>query len=146
MLVSLAPYIGLFATAFVAATLLPAQSEALLATMTLGGRYSAAALFAAATAGNVLGSLLNWWLGRYCLHFRDRRWFPFKAETIDKSQRWYARWGQWSLLLAWAPIVGDPLTFAAGLMRTPLKTFLPLVIVAKAGRYLLVILAARTLS
>jgi membrane protein YqaA with SNARE-associated domain len=93
MLALPAPYVALFATAFVAATLLPAQSEALLATMTVSGRYSLAALFAAATLGNVLGATLNWWLGRHCERFRERRWFPFKAETIAEGKRWYARWG-----------------------------------------------------
>ena len=138
MIAAIAPYAGLFVTAFVAATLIPAQSEAVLTAMVVSGRYQPVLLFIAATAGNTLGSLVNWLLGRFCEQLRGRKWFPFKAEAIEKAQRWYSRWGKWSLLLSWAPIIGDALTFAAGLLRTPLAVFLPLVLLAKGGRYLAV--------
>lgn len=136
MISFVAPYAGLFFAAFVAATLLPAQSEILLSAMAASGRYDPLLLFIAATAGNTFGSLSNWLLGRFFEQLRDRRWFPFKASAIEKAERWYAKWGKWSLLLSWAPIIGDPLTLAAGLMRTPLRIFLPLVVLAKGGRYL----------
>ena len=141
MITAIAPYAGLFVAAFVAATLIPAQSEVLLTAMVVSGRYELVLLFLAATAGNTLGSLVNWLLGRFCEHLRGRKWFPFKAEAIEKAQRWYARWGKWSLLLSWAPIIGDGLTFAAGLLRIPLTVFLPLVLLAKGGRYLAVMIA-----
>lgn len=136
MIAPLIPYAGLFATAFVAATLLPAQSEVVLTAMLVSGRYDPILLFLAATAGNTLGSLANWLLGRFFEHFRDRRWFPFGGRAVEKAEHWYAKWGKWSLLLSWAPIIGDALTFAAGLMRTPLPLFLLLVLLAKGGRYL----------
>ena len=140
----LAAYATLFASALVAATLLPMQSEAVLVGMLLAGGQPAWMLIAVATAGNVLGSLVNWWLGRFIEPFRDRRWFPVTPERLEQAQGWYRRYGRWSLLLAWAPIIGDPLTMVAGLLREPLPVFLLLVTLAKLGRYL--VLAALTLA
>lgn len=134
-----AGYLSLFASAFLAATILPLQSEVLLAGLQLGGNHSSAALVAVATAGNVLGALVNWILGRYFLHFRDRRWFPISPRMLDRAIGWYQRWGVWSLLLAWTPFLGDPLTLVAGVLRTGFWTFLVLVTVGKAGRYVLVV-------
>lgn len=135
---------GLFALAFAAATILPANSEAALAALLVFGDRSSAALLIAATAGNVLGSVVNWLLGRWVEHYRHRRWFPVSEKALDRAMGWYARRGRWTLLLSWAPIVGDALTVAAGVLREPLWSFLLLVTVAKAGRYLVV--AAVTLG
>jgi membrane protein YqaA with SNARE-associated domain len=136
----LAAYAGLFASAFVAATLLPAQSEAVLAGLLIDGRYPVLLLLAVASAGNVLGAVVNWLLGRGLERFRDRAWFPVKGATFEKAQRWYQRYGKWSLLASWAPFIGDPLTVAAGVMREPLPVFVLLVTLAKVGRY--IVLAA----
>jgi membrane protein YqaA with SNARE-associated domain len=140
----LAVYAGLFLTALVAATILPMQSEAALAGLLVGGRYPAWALLAVASVGNVLGSVINWGLGRGIERFRDRRWFPASPQALARAQDWYRRYGRWSLLLSWLPIVGDPLTIAAGILRESFLVFLVLVTVAKVSRYL--VLAAVTLS
>lgn len=132
----LAAYAGLFAAAFLAATLLPAQSEALLVGLLLSGRYDTAALLIWATAGNTLGAGVNYALGRLVERFRDRRWFPVPPTAFDRAAEWYRRYGVWTLLLSWAPIGGDALTVAAGAARTPLLLFTALVLVAKGGRYL----------
>lgn len=137
-------YVGLFLLALIAATLLPAQSEAALVGLLLSGTYSTAGLLAAATLGNTLGSLVNWLIGRSIEHYWERRWFPASAEQLERAQRWYRRYGRWSLLLSWLPVVGDPLTLVAGVMREPLPSFLLIVALAKAGRYLA--LAALTLG
>lgn len=134
-------YGGLFLAALLAATIVPAQSEAALAALHMSGRFPVAELVAVATTGNVLGSMLNWFLGRYLVHFRDHRWFPVKPETIDKAIGWYERWGVWSLLLAWVPVIGDPLTVVAGVLRTKLWLFLPLVTIGKLGRYVTIVVA-----
>jgi membrane protein YqaA with SNARE-associated domain len=126
---------GLFAAAFVAATLLPAQSELVLAGLLAAGRIDPAVLFAVATAGNVLGSLFNWGIGRFLGHHRDRRWFPVKPAHIDRAAAWFGRWGVWSLLFAWLPVVGDPLTLVAGILRVNVWLFLTLVTLGKAARY-----------
>lgn len=137
-------YAGLFAASFLAATVLPFQSELVLVGLLLSGDYSWPVLLAVATVGNVLGAVVNWALGRFFIHFRDRRWFPVKPETYAKVERWYARYGVWSLLFAWLPIGGDPLTVVAGACRTNLALFLVLVTVGKLGRY--AVLVAVTLN
>ena len=131
------PYVGLFLLSLVAATLLPAQSEAALAGLLLAG-YPPAGLIAAASVGNVAGSLVNWLIGRGIERFRGRRWFPVGEGALARASRWYQSYGRWSLLLSWAPIVGDPLTLIAGVLREPLWSFLVLVAVAKVARYLFV--------
>lgn len=137
-MVHLTEFAGLFLVCFLAATVLPAQSEILLAGMVLAQHYPAWALIAVATVGNVLGSTVNWLLGRYLAHFEGRRWFPVKREQMHRAEGWYRRWGKWSLLLSWAPFIGDPLTLVAGVLREPLPIFLALVALAKLGRYILV--------
>lgn len=139
MPVELMIYGGLFLAAFLAATLLPMQSEAALVALLLAD-YPPWLLVLVASAGNILGSTVNWWLGRGLLHFQDRRWFPVSPVALARAQDGYRRWGRWSLLLSWMPIIGDPLTLAAGVMREPLRVFLPLVTVAKAGRYIVLAL------
>ena len=138
-----AVYTGLFALAFIAATILPAQSEAALVALLLAGNQPPAALVLVAGVGNILGSVLNWWLGTLIERFRDRRWFPASPAQLDRAARWYHRWGRWSLLASWVPIIGDPLTVAAGVLREPLWSFVALVSVAKFARY--AVLAAITL-
>jgi membrane protein YqaA with SNARE-associated domain len=132
----LTSYIGLFVAAFGAATLLPMQSEAVLVGMLLSDRYVVSTLLAVATVGNVLGSALNWLLGRSVERFRHKRWFPVSESKLEKAQQSYLRYGRWSLLLSWVPIIGDPLTVVAGVMREPLWSFLLIVTLAKGLRYL----------
>jgi len=135
LLEALSVYLGLAALAFGAATLLPLQSEAALAGLLLTERYATAALLLAATLGNVAGSTLNWWLGTHLERFRQRRWFPVSPERLARIQVAYQRYGWWSLLLSWTPLIGDPLTLMAGVMREPLWRFLLVVTLAKALRY-----------
>ncbi len=130
---------GLFMLAFSAATLLPGGSEAALIGMAALSTHSISTLLIVASIGNTLGSVLNYGLGRFALHFQDRKWFPVSASELTKAQNWFARWGQWSLLLAWVPIIGDPLTFAAGVMRMRFWRFLFLVAISKTVRYMVIL-------
>ncbi|MBO3760578.1 YqaA family protein [Ciceribacter sp. L1K22] len=132
---------GLFSSAFLAATLLPAQSESVLVYLVLAGGHPLALLVTVASLGNVLGSVVNWFLGRGLERYRDRRWFPVSHAALERAQRWYARYGRWSLLASWLPVVGDPITVVAGVLREPLPTFLALVTLAKVGRYLVLVAA-----
>lgn len=127
---------GLFLAALAAATVLPMQSEAVLVALLLGERHPVVVLVIVASAGNVLGSVINWWLGRGIARFQDRRWFPVRGQALERAQRWYRRYGKWSLLLSWVPVIGDPLTVVAGVLREPFPVFLMLVTVAKVGRYI----------
>ena len=135
-------YASLFLSALAAATMLPMQSEAVLVGLLLAD-YSPWLLITVASVGNVLGSAINWLLGRGIERFRDRPWFPASNAGLERAQSWYRRYGKWSLLLSWVPIIGDPLTVIAGVLREPFWVFLLLVTVAKTGRYL--VLAAITL-
>ena len=134
-------YAGMFASAFASATLLPGSSEAVLLALLAAGQGDAVLLMVVATVGNVLGSFANWMVGRYLARLRDRSWFPVSAEAYDRAKDWVSRYGIWSLLLSWVPVIGDPLTLAAGLLRVPLFPFLLLVTLGKAGRYVALLAA-----
>ena len=136
-------YISLFLSAFFAATIFPAQSELVLLYLLQDRSNSVVLLLLVATVGNVLGAVVNYGLGYYVHRFKDRRWFPASPQQLEKAQRAYARWGRYSLWASWVPIIGDPITVVAGVLRDRFIVFLALVIVAKAGRYL--VLAALTL-
>lgn len=139
-------YVLLFGVAVLAATIFPAQSELALAAMLLSGSYNLWLLILVATLGNTAGACINWGLGRFLLHFRDRRWFPLSTAKLEQAQRWYARWGIWSLLLSWLPVIGDALTVLAGAARVRLWAFVLLVGLAKGGRYLVLAWALAALG
>jgi membrane protein YqaA with SNARE-associated domain len=131
-------YLLLFASAFLAATILPFYSEVMLyALLREGG--NPLILVIVATLGNTLGAVVNWVLGLYLLRFQDRRWFYFSRQQIEKAQRWYQRYGFWSLLMAWLPIGGDALTLIGGIMKVRLWLFLLLVGTGKGLRYISVV-------
>lgn len=134
MVADLATYLGLFSMAFGAASLLPMASEPLLVGLQLAG-YPLITLWLVATCGNTLGSVLNWWLAHYGLRYRQRPWFPVSEAQLNRATVWFQRYGLWSLLLAWTPILGDALTVAAGLFRVKLGVFLVLVGLSKGSRY-----------
>ncbi|WP_404299257.1 YqaA family protein [Halomonas sp.] len=134
--------LSLFAVALVSATLLPGGSEVWLARLWCLGE-PALVLWAVATAGNTLGSLINVWMGRYARRFQDRRWFPASPAGLARAERWYLRFGEWSLLASWAPVVGDPLTVLAGIFRLPWWRAVLLITLAKATRYAVVLLLAQ---
>jgi membrane protein YqaA with SNARE-associated domain len=137
-------YLGLAGTAFLSATIFPFQSEVVLFGMLMAEHYQVWLLVLAASIGNILGSCVNWFLGRFIAYFEDRPWFPLTKKQVAKAEGWYHRYGRWSLLLSWVPIIGDPLTIVAGVLREPLPVFIALVVVAKTARYVAV--AALTLG
>ena len=91
-----------------------------------------------ASFGNVLGSVVNWALGFYSRNLTTKKWFPFKETQIERSSNGLDKFGKWSLLFAWVPILGDPLTLVAGLLRVRFLDFIILVAIGKVSRYLLV--------
>ncbi|WP_037227236.1 YqaA family protein [Roseobacter sp. GAI101] len=129
-------YLGLFSAAFIAATFLPMQSEALLVALMLNNQHSLTILLLVATVGNVLGSVVNWILGRVALRFKHKRWFPATDAQMARAENWYRRYGRWSLMASWLPIVGDGLTVIAGVLREPLWSFMAIITIAKGLRYL----------
>ena len=133
------PLAGLFLISLSAATLLPGGSEAALLALASLSTYSALTLLVVASTGNILGSILNYLLGRIALRFQDRVWFPATASQLDKAQNWFSRWGYWAVLLAWMPLIGDPITVAAGVLRMGFGLFLLLVTISKMLRYMVVL-------
>jgi membrane protein YqaA with SNARE-associated domain len=131
-------YISLFLISFLAATILPFSSEVTLATLIASSNYNNLSLLIFASLGNILGSVVNWVLGFYSRNLATKRWFPFKDKQIKKSSSWFNRFGKWSLLFAWVPIIGDPLTLAAGLLRVKFIEFLILVTIGKVSRYIVI--------
>lgn len=125
----------LLLSALLSATLSPGSSEATLIGLLAAGHGPMLLLVSAATVGNVLGSVVNWVLGRFFAHFRDRRWFPVSAAAYERATGWYRRYGLWSLLFSWVPVIGDPLTLAAGALRADLRWFVLLVSAGKFARY-----------
>ncbi len=137
---SLYPYWTLFGSSFLAATILPFSSEALLL-LQLQQKYTVSALLLAASAGNVLGSVVNYYIGLKGSRFLLEKVIRMKEEAIDKARERFRRYGMYSLLLAWVPVIGDPITVVAGMLRAPFYLFLLLVTVSKVGRYLFLIYA-----
>ena len=130
-------YVTLFLSTFAAATILPAQSETLLAYQISQNPNAVVALVGVATLGNVLGSVVNWVLGRFAS--KAGRWFQVKEERLSSAKDFYFKYGRYTLLFSWVPIVGDPITIVAGIMRERLLTFLVLVTIGKLARYLFVV-------
>lgn len=131
-------YLILFITAFLSATLLPLQSEAVLVGLLLQQQYWVGLLLVCASIGNILGSCVNWYLGLKIEQYKNRKWFPVSEKNMLKAETIYQKYGYWSLLLSWMPIIGDPITLIAGLLRENFVRFLLIVTIAKTGRYLFV--------
>ena len=128
-------YLSLFSISFLAATILPLSSELMLAGLIATSNYDNLLLLIVASFGNVLGSIINWILGFYSRNLTIKKWVPFKGKQIENSSRWFNKFGKWSLLFAWVPIIGDPLTLVAGLLRVKFIEFLILVTIGKVSIY-----------
>jgi membrane protein YqaA with SNARE-associated domain len=127
-------YLVLFFSALISATLFPLGSEALLIYDIKEG-YNIYLLVLIATIGNTLGSIINYFLGlkgeEYLLEKK-----LIKEKYIIKSKYYFDKYGSVSLLFSWLPIIGDPITFVAGILKYDFKKFLILVFIAKLSRYL----------
>ncbi|MFT7057700.1 MAG: membrane protein YqaA with SNARE-associated domain [Pseudorhodobacter sp.] len=130
---------GLFVAAFVAATIVPFQSEVIFVALQIAGHIEPWVLVLVASIGNTLGALVNYAIGKGITRFESKSWFPATPAQIARAQVWFGRWGVWVLLFSWAP-VGDIMTVVAGIMRTPLWLFMLLVGIAKTARYIVLAL------
>ena len=139
---SIEVYIILLTSSFASSTILPGHSEITLIALITQKKYEVFYLVVFASLGNILGSVLNWYLGLYFLKFKNKKWFPFKENQINKVSKSFLKYGKWSLLLSWVPFIGDVLTLVAGMFRVPLNQFVVIVSVAKVSRYFFVSLIA----
>ncbi|MFM1863286.1 MAG: YqaA family protein [Gemmobacter sp.] len=127
---------GLFAAAFLSATLLPGSSEVVLIALVQGaGGAEAAAAVAVASIGNTLGAVVTWGIGRGLAGAGAARMSEGTRARLARAEAWHRRLGVWSLLLSWVPVVGDPIVLLAGVLRTPFWPFLILVAAGKTARY-----------
>ena len=131
-------YVSLFISSFLSSTILPGHSEITLTTFILLKKYSQFLLIFFASLGNILGSVINWYLGLYITKFISKSWFPFTKKQLDKVSLWYLKYGKWSLFFSWVPFIGDPLTIVAGMFRVPLIIFITIVSISKILRYIFV--------
>jgi len=129
-------YITLFWVAFGAATFLPLGSEALFL-YDLETGYSFFFLWLVASVGNTLGSILNYWLGLKGEAYLEKKGHV-SALKMQKAKGIFDRFGGVTLLLSWVPVIGDPLTFIAGVLRYNFMCFSTIVFVAKATRYAMI--------
>ena len=132
-------YSKLFIISLLAATILPLSSEIVLTTMLLTNLFEKNILLIVASSGNILGSIFNWYLGKKITIFQDRKWFPVSPEQLNKSQKYFQKYGLWSLLLAWVPVIGDPLTLLAGVLKVRFSIFFILVSISKISRYVFIL-------
>ncbi len=128
-------YLLLFILSFLSATVFPFSSELTLASLLSIETYNSVLLICTASLGNILGSVFNWVLGYYLLKHIKKKWFPFRKNQINIASKRFGRFGVWSLLFAWVPFVGDPLTLIAGILRVNFLLFLILVSIGKISRY-----------
>ena len=131
-------YLSLLIVSFTAATIVPFSSEILLATLVSSQKYNNLLLLLVACSGNILGSIVNWIFGYYFSFIINKKWFPIKDKNINKAKKFFNKYGKWSLLFGWLPIVGDPLTFVAGTLKFSFIPFFILVTIGKAGRYIVI--------
>ena len=131
-------YLSLLLISFLAATVLPLSSELVLIGLLNMNEHNSFTLVAIASLVNILGSVFNWLLGFYLLKLINKKWFPFKENQINDAAERLNKFGVWSLLFAWVPIIGDPLTFIAGILKINFLLFLVLVSFGKISRYLFV--------
>lgn len=127
-------YPGLFLLGFLAATILPLGSEWLLAALLLAG-FDPVVCVSVATAGNSLGALTTYAIGLWGGPWLIERVLRVDVVRREKAEQVYARYGLWSLLFSWVPVIGDPLCLVGGLMRVHLPYYVVLVTVGKYVRY-----------
>jgi len=131
-------YISLFLISFLAATIFPLSSELTFTGLFNTGNYNSFILIVTASVGNILGSVFNWFLGFHLFKHINNKWFPFKKNQIENASKRFSKFGVWSLLFAWVPVIGDPLTFIAGILKVNFLLFLVLVAIGKISRYFFV--------
>ena len=134
-------YLSLFVVSFMVATIIPFGSEIYFASLLALDNNNSLLLLIAASIGNILGSVFNWICGYYAVYFIQKKWFPINQNQITKANNFFLKYGKWSLLFAWVPFIGDPLTFVAGTLRYSFLPFLLLVSIGKIARYLVIYLS-----
>ena len=85
----------------------------------MGGNTNTWVLALIATFGNTAGAIINWVIGGFLSGLPNKSWFPIEKNMIIKAGGYFRKYGVWSLLFSWLPVIGDPLTFVAGVLKVP---------------------------
>ena len=133
-------YFSLFIFCLSLGTFFPFASETFLATQLLSEKYNVFLLIFFASLGNILGSVISWLFGYFVNFFIKKPWFPINNYLLQKGTAIFKKYGKWSLLLSWVPFIGDPIAFAAGILKYNILFFLIFVSIGKVARYLLIYL------
>lgn len=133
---------ALFLACFLAASILPFSSEALLAAMAMG-TWGTLPLLLTASVGNTMGGLTNYAIGRWVPQGRLVRWLRIDPGQAGRWNGMAQRYGSWAALLCWLPVIGDPIAIALGLFRARLLPVALLMFIGKAARYAVVLAALR---
>ncbi len=127
-------YLGMFLSAFLAATILPFSSEVVLSAL-FGSGLNGFLLLFIASLGNVLGSIVNYVLGYKFGKDIATQKLKVSDVAFTRASDMFTRWGKWSLFFCWVPVIGDPITLVAGVLRSPLWFFILVVTISKTARY-----------
>ena len=130
-------YFVLFLISFLAPTIFPLSSKLTLIGLLKSGSNNSHLLIDISSLGNILGSVFNWFLGFYLLKYINKKWFSFKQNQINFASKRFNKFGIWSLLFSWLPVIGYPLTLIAGILRVNFLLFLILVTIRKTSRFFL---------
>lgn len=131
-------YMGMLIAAFLAASILPFSSEAVMVGLQAAG-LDPVALIAYGTIGNVLGSMFNYTIGRLGKMEWIEKYLHVKKEDLDKAHKFMAGKGAWMGLLSVIPVIGDVITVALGLMRANVVIVVISVTISKLARYMLLV-------
>lgn len=131
-------YGGLFVGAILAGSVLPFNSESVMAALYVAGLDPWGLIFWG-SLGNIIGSVINYFIGRMGKMEWIERYLKVKREKLERAQRWVAKYGAWMGLLAWIPLLGSAITVALGLMRSNIPLTFTAISIGKITRYVLVI-------
>ena len=126
---------GLFLSSFLSATILPGQSEIALMSLIMIDKYSLNLLIFFSCIGNILGSILNWFMGFKLEKFKNKKWFPATGLQLKKASHYYNKYGKWTLLLCWVPFIGDPMIAVLGFFRVKFIPLAIMMLIGKLARY-----------
>jgi membrane protein YqaA with SNARE-associated domain len=130
-------YSGLFLLSFLAATLIPLGSEWLVVAMLLN-RHNPYLTVMVATTGNFLGACTTYLIGAYGGPWLTEKLLRIDAAARERAEGFYRRYGAWSLLFSWLPVIGDPICLVGGILQVGFRRFSLLVMAGKLARYALV--------
>ncbi len=132
-------YFLLFCDSFFSALILPPRSEMVAQAMVALHHYNTNLIFILGLSASLLGSLTNYWIGKYFLFLRRTEFFRKKEKEILAAEKKWQKFLVWILLFSWLDVIGNPFAVMAGFFKTDVKQFLLLVLAGKFFYYYLLV-------